>query len=276
MFLASQFDQINTATKYPSILTYHVLGERGVLTEETSELFGDDYYVTEKINGANSRLIIDADYDWIVGSREDIFWANNDRSFNPSQSIVKTIRKTISDLSGTNFADFLPEFLSGDNFIVVYGEVYGDKTINNDFKQYGDGKNTGFRIFDVATFSKEIVFNQKVEQLAIWRERNNSFFSKDLFNAFAFRSGFQSAPRLPIKSSLPKSIQDTYNWMKEIGEHTKVSLLDGHIGKAEGFIVRSEDRKKIVKIRFEDYERTFRKWENDAHQKVKQSSNLTT
>ncbi|MNJ03530.1 hypothetical protein D3C73_1638880 [compost metagenome] len=54
--------KINSLTKYPSILTYHQLGERGRLNDELTELKGfsdsDDVYIYEKVNGENSRIIL--------------------------------------------------------------------------------------------------------------------------------------------------------------------------------------------------------------------------
>ena len=49
---------LNSATKYPSIPTYHVLGERGRLTEALNVVFGSDelVYITEKVDRKSTRL----------------------------------------------------------------------------------------------------------------------------------------------------------------------------------------------------------------------------
>src|ERR1051326_571600 len=59
---ADHLARLNSATQYPSILTYHALGERGRLTEDRTTDFStvnpDDVEVTEKIDGTNARIII--------------------------------------------------------------------------------------------------------------------------------------------------------------------------------------------------------------------------
>jgi hypothetical protein len=59
---ADELRKLNSATQYPSILTYHVLGQRGRLTEARTADFRDeartDVIVTEKIDGTNARIIL--------------------------------------------------------------------------------------------------------------------------------------------------------------------------------------------------------------------------
>ena len=52
--------KLNSATKYPSILTYHELGDRGRLKETVQVPFveGQEIFVTEKIDGANGRIVV--------------------------------------------------------------------------------------------------------------------------------------------------------------------------------------------------------------------------
>jgi len=47
--------------------------------------------------------------------------------------------------------------------------------------------------------------------------------------------------------------------LKRFIPSTKVALTENALGKAEGIVLRNEERKKIVKVRFEDYERTLKK-----------------
>ena len=75
----TDLQKLNSMTKYPSILTYHKLGERGRLLDEVQiPLAGLTIYATEKIDGTNSRIIICPDGTFIVGSREDLLWAQGD------------------------------------------------------------------------------------------------------------------------------------------------------------------------------------------------------
>ena len=57
--------KVNSATKYPSILTYHNLGNKGNVIEGLTEgrSFPNDslLYVTEKIDGTNSRAVMFTD-----------------------------------------------------------------------------------------------------------------------------------------------------------------------------------------------------------------------
>ena len=70
-------------------------------------------------------------------------------------------------------------------------------------------------------------------------------------------------PRLAtIKGKdLPKTHKEVMEWLREKSPKTKCGLdvLDeGAKGKSEGVVVRTADRKKIAKIRYEDYDRTLR------------------
>jgi hypothetical protein len=50
-------DKLNSMTKYPSILTYHALGDKGVLQETVQIPFEGRIIGTEKVDGTNARLI---------------------------------------------------------------------------------------------------------------------------------------------------------------------------------------------------------------------------
>lgn len=75
---------------------------------------------------------------------------------------------------------------------------------------------------------------------------------------FADRMELAVAPLLEVVkgSDFPTSLENTFSFLKQF-EHTKVGINIS--GKSEGIIVRTSDRIQIRKIRFEDYERTFRK-----------------
>jgi hypothetical protein len=46
--------------------------------------------------------------------------------------------------------------------------------------------------------------------------------------------------------------------LKKFIPTTKVALSENALKKSEGVVLRNESRSKIVKVRFEDYERTLR------------------
>ena len=90
-------EKINSMTKYPSILTYHKIGDKGILQPELTDgtKFDEEVYVTEKVDGTNTRIIVSG-CDYIIGSREDLLYAKGDRIINHSMSIVDTV-KSIAD-----------------------------------------------------------------------------------------------------------------------------------------------------------------------------------
>ena len=71
-------EKIDNFSKYPSIETLHVIGERGGVTDKlvNDESFpNDDIVVTEKIDGTNMRIICVGD-DYLIGTRKNLVFAN--------------------------------------------------------------------------------------------------------------------------------------------------------------------------------------------------------
>ena len=244
-------DKLNTATKYPSIPTYHALGERGCLTEEVLVDFSNEPEViyTEKVDGTNAPFIYFPFNDtYIVGSREDLLYYSEDLIKNDSQGIVDRLIVAQGSMVP-------PAYDAA--FWVFYGEVYGHK-IGKAAKNYTLTGKTGFRLFDAIVFPPEEYFNSlpdDLSKLSLWRERGGQIYMMEEDLPYIFK---ETTPRLHAKSPLPTSIEDTYEWLKEILPGNTLVPLDGEGGKPEGVVVRTPDRSKIAKIRFEDYERTLR------------------
>jgi hypothetical protein len=113
--------KLNSATKYPSILTYHALGDRGRLREEIQVSFDDDAVLcTEKLDGTNTRITLFPGGDFIIGSREELLHARGDLIHNPALGIVDAARGVALRLSELSVA--------GGDLMIVFGEVYGGKT----------------------------------------------------------------------------------------------------------------------------------------------------
>ncbi|MEK5418197.1 RNA ligase family protein [Paenibacillus sp. FSL L8-0708] len=254
--------KINSLTKYPSILTYHQLGERGRLNDVLTESRGfaelDDVFVYEKVDGENSRIILlkndDNEVDYLIGSREELLYAKGDRIGNPYGNIAEFLKP----LAEKVIADIL---LEGDwALTVIYQESYGGKTKAS--KNYSDRKTQGYRVFDVFSLNKDELYRLlelSQEKIAVWRDHGNQpFYDEIEKKRFIESIDLQSAPLLEtIKGSeFPTSLESTYSYLKRF-ENTQVGIDAS--GKSEGIIVRTTDRKQIRKIRFEDYERTFRK-----------------
>src|SRR6478752_4862424 len=90
--------KLNSMTKYPSILTYHTLGEKGLLQERVQIPFEGRVIGTEKVDGTNARLIFCPDESVIVGSREDLLWERRDLIGNPSMGIVEALKEPVNRL----------------------------------------------------------------------------------------------------------------------------------------------------------------------------------
>lgn len=241
---------VNSATKYPSIETYHVLGERGRLTNEVTK-FSGHVYLTEKVDVTNARIVVDRDGDYVIGEREGLLYAKGDRVANPSLGIVEALRD-FADL-----ADLAP--VTGD-LRVYFLEVYGGK-IGGNAKQYTGGGNYGFRLFDVVDVPVDVLSWPR-ERIAAWRENGGqSFLTEDALTDLAKSRQIPLVPRLAVTEAgnLPVSIGETYDWLGSCLPKTNVALDDGAKGRPEGIVLRSFDRSVIRKARFVDYERTIKK-----------------
>ena len=64
--------KLNSLTKYPSILTYHALGDKGALRDAVQVPFAGRVLGDEKVDGTNTRLVFCPDGGVVVGSREDL------------------------------------------------------------------------------------------------------------------------------------------------------------------------------------------------------------
>ncbi|MDZ7961218.1 MAG: RNA ligase family protein [Aulosira sp. DedQUE10] len=240
-------------TKYPSIPTYHGLGEKGALLEQTVK-FDGEVILTEKVDGTNSRIILLPDGNFVLGSREELLYAKGDLIGNPALGIVDALK---------NIADLLPH--SQSEIVVAYLELYGGK-ITSASKQYTSQQIVGWRLFDVAVFTDiEGLLAKSVQQLAAWRDRGGQFFlNEEELSQAAKDYGFELTPRIAKVTNLPVDIQETYEFLKAMLPQSKVLLDEAARGRAEGIVARTNSRnaiaqgaapKAIAKLRFEDYER---------------------
>ena len=242
-------EKINTLTKYPSILTLHQLGERGILKDElTTFIQGEKMYATEKIDGTNARIVCLGN-EYLIGAREFILHHSHDLYFDTAQGIVDGLRKLSIQAPVTN------------KLTVIYGEFYGGKTSAN-AKWYGQEKN-GFRVFDVAVYNDLSILEMPQQDISSWRERETdsgivygqSFLTRtEMKNEF---SGFEFVPSIEFDLG-DFSHRVVLDNLKKFIPTTNVPLSENALKKAEGVVLRNETRSKIVKVRYEDYERTLR------------------
>ncbi len=249
--LITQFgkDKINTFTKYPSILTLHKFGEKGKFTDEfTTNILNEDMFATEKIDGTNARIICFGS-EYLIGSREFILHHNEDLYFDNSQLIVQGLK------------DLKIKIPQTEKLTVIYGEFYGGKTSANS-KWYGKDKN-GFKVFDIAVYDDLSILELSQESISKWRERETvegiiygQKFLKyyDMKNQF---NQFEYVPNIPFELNDFSHISVLQS-LNSFIPNTTVSLSNIATKKAEGLILRNENRSKIVKLRFEDYVRAVR------------------
>ncbi len=239
--------KLNSATKYPSIPTYHALGERGRLLEETISFDEDDLIATEKVDGTNSRIILMPDGVFLIGSREKLLHAKDDLIHNPALGIVDTLKAT---------ADRLSSGLRSPNGMImtVYLETYGGRTTAA-AKQYTSNREFGYRVFDI----NRVPLNQldsELSAISSWREDGGQdFLNEAQLTEFADTMQLDLTPRLAVGDPIPSTIEATHAWLASMITKTLVALDDDAGGRPEGLVVRTADRSRIAKIRFEDYER---------------------
>ncbi|MGA5819804.1 RNA ligase family protein [Kitasatospora sp. NPDC094028] len=250
---------LHTATKYPSILTYHALGYRGALLEEATPFHGE-VIATEKVDGANGRIILMPDgQDYVIGSREELFHAKGDRVFNPASRIVEALKPLADRLTADPFA------LTGNRITTLYLEVYGSQVGAAHTQYAGEGEDSiGYRLFDVSSVDTDVLSWER-QRIAAWRDRGGQDWwnEVDLQNLTA-SEGIPLTPRLAVVQGeeLPTSVEAMHQWLTAILPSTLVPLNQGAGGKPEGVVLRSSDRTTIAKARFLNYEKTLRQGQN--------------
>lgn len=269
---------LNSLTKYPSILTLHALGERGRLTADltTPAISGAPLLATEKIDGTSARLLVFADGSWVVGSREHLLTVSGDLLFDPAVGIVEGLRRLVVaarlDSAGhVPSLAYAPSPTTRAALTVLYGEFYGGK-VTAQSKQYALPDQVGFRVFDVAVFADPDSVAQQLRlegrDLATWRETETPlglrygqpFLPADQLATYLAQVSLAGVPTLPTLTltTAEATHEHLLAWLQHQLPHTQAQLPGlATPGRAEGAILRTADRSAIVKVRFEDYERTL-------------------
>ncbi len=248
--------KLNSITKYPSIPSFHRMGERGRLTDEVPVNFEptEDWEATEKIDGTNARIILTA-HGAFIGSREELLTFESDVVRNPALGIVETLLPVLlaSPQEG-------PHGDQGD-VIVLWGEVYGGN-IGKAAQRYSASGQTSFRLFDVAQFDArdwQSAIGMSLEDLARWRDRGGQPFLSSVGRAaWAEALGVQEAP-LACRGCgpLPQRLDHVAFWLGQTTPTQTLCGLDAS-GHAEGLVLRNRTRSKIVKLRLDDYGRAVK------------------
>lgn len=244
---------LNSLTKYPSIDTYHKLGEKGRLLDEVNHTFTGEVVLTEKVDGTNGRIVITPWGEWLIGSREEFFTASGDIVYNPMLGIVDALRPVAGGIKACPPPDTL---------LVFYFEVFGGG-IGQYAKNYTTSKTEfGVRLFDVVRVDDvKTKLDWDREKIASWRDHGGQFFLPEAsIKSYADMLGVERVPVIDILDAkdVPTSIAGMHEFLKVHAPGTKVKLDETGRGNAEGLVLRTRDRGTIAKARFEDYDRTAR------------------
>jgi len=249
-------EKINTLTKYPSILTLHKFGEKGRLTDDfTTNIEGETMYATEKIDGTNVRIVSFGD-KFLIGSRKCILHYSDDFYWDESMDIVKSV----FELGVTRMAT--------EHLTIVFGELYGGKVTANS-KNYGKEKH-GFRVFDMAVIEDLSVLDSTITEISNWREHTlnstvddtlaygQNFLNRSELATYADQYELVPNVEFDLGDMKHQTILDALN---QFIPETQVALTESAQKRPEGVVIRNENRTKIVKLRFEDYQRTLKRRE---------------
>jgi len=244
--------KLNSLTKYPSISTYHTLDPRsGNLLEERVP-FSGRVLGTEKIDGTNARVIGLPDGSYLLGSREELLYARGDLIGNPALGIVEALKEVAEQLRA-----------AVENAIVsYYFEVYGGK-VTGAAKQYSGEQRVGFRLFDVARIDDyDALLARSAPELAAWREGGGQPFADETaLQQMGEHHGLALTPRIleTEGEALPGTVESMLAFLREALPETRCALDEQAGRRPEGLVIRTPDRLRIAKLRFEDYERTLRR-----------------
>lgn len=258
-------DVLNSATKYPSIPTYHPMGDKGRLGEVPQVVFRTPVYATEKVDGVNARIIFtqDPSHPYIMGSREEFLHAAGDLVYPSSFGLVDTLRPVVRAMTG----DFLHHLWQEASHLipeqrwltVIYGEVFGNLT-SQARNVYTKDRENQFRIFDVG-FIPVHVLGWDVARVASWRDDGGQRFLphhplreavRELDNAIV-----SMVPEVFSVPEMPTTLQGVYGLLCEKLPTSKVIFGEDATGRPEGVVLRSFGGSKVAKVRFIDYERTL-------------------
>lgn len=241
---------LNSATKYPSIPTYHTLDPtNGGLLDDTVPFVGD-VIGTEKLDGTNARIVSLPGGQYVIGSREELLYARGDLIGNPALGIVGALRELADGVKGADT----------DEITVYFLEVYGGKVAAAS-REYTGHRALGFRMFDVAKVPLEALEWPRA-RISHWRDNGGqAFLDEAALTAVAKQEGVELTPRLFVIDAveLPVEIEETRAFVATHAARTLAALDADAKGGAEGIVMRTVDRSVIAKARFQDYDRTIKR-----------------
>lgn len=281
--------KLDSMTKYPSIETLHAFGGRQRFIEELTAsgklLFEcHSWSLSEKINGTNGRLLlfpkdylnvileIVGQHDWLLGTRDNLIMSPTTDPI--VMAMIEQLSSEAQRISNRLNSESGKPWSNGVSVLVIYFELFGGN-IGAGARNYSRDGSRSFRVFDVRTISLEEVLDilfMPIEKIAGARERNalpGHWYESQELSEFCSNFGLTKVPGLiGPKTKLPEDIQGAYQWLTQAIEQQKIvgeplgtkagnDLPLVALDRPEGVVIRNQDRSVIVKLRFEDYERTL-------------------
>jgi hypothetical protein len=240
---------LNSATKYPSIPTYHALDPKNGSLLDQATAFTGDVVLTEKVDGTNGRIISLPGGDYVLGSREELLYARGDLIGNPALGIAEALRPLADGITPP-----------GSGIRVYYLEVYGGK-VTGASREYTGSRNVGYRMFDAVTIAWDVLDRPRAA-ISAWREDGGQrFHTEDELALAAKEEDIELTPRLATVAAgeLPEGIEEMQDFLNRCLPATQVALDDGAGGRPEGVVLRTTARTVIAKARFQDYQRTLKR-----------------
>jgi hypothetical protein len=259
MFRIEDLDAINSATKYPSIPTFHTMDGRGKLTKEHMAIPDEPLFCTEKLDGTNARIIIDpSDGDYLIGGRNELLCARGDRLGRDSNRILEATLVLASAA-----ANKLAASSQSSGPVVIYGEAYGGRIGRNWSTYTTDSAQVGFRVFDVQTWTAGMWYewlHMDAETRSLRREQGGQPFVTATHHEMA-QLGLKLVPTSPFDLDPNDSHAGIYSQLCAMGTTSQAVITEGVSARAqrpEGVVLRNADRSWIAKFRHADYARSTR------------------
>ncbi|MEV4806847.1 RNA ligase family protein [Nonomuraea sp. NPDC049421] len=254
--------KLGSATKYPSIPTYHQEGPRGMLLEELLTPFpeGSVVRLEEKLNGWNCRVVLGRGW-WAIGSRKDWVAVSAEDSYSSEGGLVEALKPAVKridyDALLAEVCEDVPS--SWDPIVTLYVEVYGREGSVKGWQSYGDGSKAGVRLFDVA-LTDPLILGWDIERIASWRQNGGQvFMPSPVVDCVAKVTKIRRVPLLATIDTrkLPTTVDDMAFMLRYYGT-TLARVTSGGSLVAEGVIMRTLTRSIIAKAHLARYERTQR------------------
>ena len=250
-------NRLNSLTKYPSIPTYHIMGDKNRLTNDINPAPKDkQLFLTEKVDGTNVRIVVLPDGNWLIGSREEFLLIKGGNPIGTdSPNILDAIRSFAEE---TIIAPVIEN-----QIVVLFFELFGGRI--GSFKSYTIHNTRSWRCFDILTIPNyDEILSHTREWISSWRQHGKGQFLANI-NPICNQYGIQTVPYLGKVNSLPTTHEETLEWLKENCPSSKVKLDNKASGNPEGVVVRTEDRSYIVKIRYQDINRAIQAKKGQYH-----------